>query len=29
MIEDVMLGRSANAGISFTSIGRVITNDPQ
>ena len=29
MIEDVMLARSAKAGISFTSIGRVITNEPQ
>jgi hypothetical protein len=25
----VTLGRSANAGISFTSVGRVITNEPQ
>ena len=29
LIEAVMLGRSANAGISFTSVGRVITNEPQ
>ena len=29
LIEAVMLGRSANAGISFTSGGRVITNEPQ
>ena len=29
LIEAVMLGRSANAGISFTSAGRVITNEPQ
>ena len=29
LIEAVMLGRSANAGISFTSAGRVITNDPR
>jgi hypothetical protein len=29
LIEAVMLGRSGNAGISFTSVGRVITNEPQ
>jgi hypothetical protein len=29
LIEAVMVGRSANAGISFTSVGRVITNEPQ
>lgn len=29
LIEAVMLGRSANAGMSFTSAGRVITNEPQ
>jgi uncharacterized protein DUF3124 len=29
LIEAVMLGRSANAGISFTSVGRTITNEPQ
>jgi hypothetical protein len=29
LIEAVMLGRSANAGISFTSAGRVVTNEPQ
>jgi hypothetical protein len=28
-IEAVMSGRSANAGISFTSVGRVIINEPQ
>jgi hypothetical protein len=27
-IEAVMLGRNTNAGISFTSVGRVITNEP-
>ena len=29
LIEAVMLGRSGNAGISFTSAGRVVTNEPQ
>ena len=29
LIEAVMLGRSANAGISFTSAGRVIANEPE
>jgi len=29
LIEAVMVGRSADAGISFTSVGRVITNEPQ
>jgi len=29
LIEAVMLGRSADAGISFTSVGRTITNEPQ
>ena len=29
LIEAVMLGRSANAGISFTSVGRVVTSGPQ
>ena len=29
LIEAVMVGRSANAGISFTSVGRAITNEPQ
>ena len=29
LIEAVMLGRSANAGISSTSVGRVITTEPQ
>lgn len=29
LIEAVMVGRSANAGISFTSVGRVIANEPQ
>jgi hypothetical protein len=29
LIEAVMLGRSGNAGISFTSVGRVITNESQ
>lgn len=29
LIEAVMLGRAGNAGISFTSVGRVIANEPQ
>jgi hypothetical protein len=29
VIDAVMLRRSANAGIFFTSVGRVITNAPQ
>ena len=29
LIEAVMLGQSANAGISFTSAGRVVTSGPQ
>jgi hypothetical protein len=29
LMEAVMLGRSANAWISFTSVGRAITNEPQ
>jgi hypothetical protein len=29
LIEAVMLGRSANVGISFTSVGRTITNVPE
>ena len=29
LMEAVMLGRSANAWISFTSVGRPITNEPQ
>lgn len=29
LIEAIMLGRSANAGISFTSSGRTIRNEPQ
>jgi hypothetical protein len=29
LIEAVMLGRSVNVGISFTSAGRAITNEPQ
>lgn len=29
LIEAVMLGRAGNAGISFTSVGRVITDDRQ
>jgi hypothetical protein len=29
LIEAVMLGRSAQAGISFTSVGRVLANEPQ
>ena len=28
-VETVMLGRSANSWISFTSRGRTITNEPQ
>src|SRR5688572_9133592 len=28
LMEAVMVGQSANAGISFTSTGRVITNEP-
>jgi hypothetical protein len=29
LIESVMVGRSGNAGISFTSPGRTITNEPR
>ena len=29
LIEAVMLGRAGNAGISFTSVGRVVTDDRQ
>ena len=29
LIEAVMVGRSANAGVSFTSVGRVVTTEPQ
>jgi hypothetical protein len=29
LVEAVIVGRSASAGISFTSVGRVITNEPQ
>jgi hypothetical protein len=29
LIEAVMVGRSANVGISFTSVGRVVTNVPR
>jgi hypothetical protein len=29
LIEAVMVGHSGNAGISFTSAGRTVTNDPQ
>jgi hypothetical protein len=28
LIEAVMVRQSANAGVSFTSVGRVITNEP-
>ena len=29
LIEAVMIGQSGNAGISFTSAGRIIKNEPR